>query len=240
MHDLSSIHQKVLELYHNDGYDKAWSYWKLMGLNYGIFLGEVKANEFVNGDELASKINLLDGVSQYSDTSWLKFILDCNIVYIPKKPIRRSISWEHLKQVGETHDGEITISVDGNSYDVTLIRGSAAAHRSDSTVVCDSSFTHDSEWNRLLYPIHEYTLDGYPWNAHRTTSVPLNVWASYTYIGNLNSNRGQGSYCWCIDPHQTDEDRPLVRGCHSVMGSKLSHHTNAGLMNGWRPLLRLR
>ena len=241
MAETSTTQQKVLDLYHNDGPQKAWNYWKLMGNTYGIFLGEVPSTEFINGESLANHIRLTDGVLCNIDTPWLKFILDGNTIYAPMKPLMHSVSWNAINGRGAVFGNEgATINVGDNLYDITLLRGlDVSTFDSDSDVYgYDLSLTHNSEWNRLMYPIH--IGGGYQSAAYSLTpSVPFNEWASYTDDDLVVDYRaGNGSYSLVQETSATSSQR-LIRGLNGITHVSWVITTDAHGGNGWRPALRL-
>jgi len=64
------------------------------------FFGFVTAADFINGDDLAAAIGLLAGVSQFSDTPWIKYMWKGKVCFTPLKTIRRSIDWDSIYNVG--------------------------------------------------------------------------------------------------------------------------------------------
>jgi len=215
------------------------------------FFGEVPTSELITGDDLATAIGLTAGTSQFSNEPWLKFALDDNIIYVAKKPYRHTVSWEHIYQAGAvygTNDNgynpsggnrlqDANISVDGFSLDVTLLRGA----NSDPTGTDDSGYdlvyTHNSEWNRLMYPIHSgiHTSSSNP----SSPSVPYAQWATYSDADILVHNSfGNGSYSWVQETPATSTRR-LYRGYFGVAYVYRYTVTDSRTVNGWRPCLRL-
>ncbi len=99
--------------------------------NYG-FYGEVSAEDFISGDDLASLIGLTAGTSQNSDAGWLKVVDGSKMLLIAKKTLRHSISWNSINAVNAVF-GKI-ITIDGVKYILRLF----------ST----------TEWDRFMYPLH--------------------------------------------------------------------------------------
>ena len=237
---LTSTQQKALDIYHNEGHIKSWNYWKLMGNTYGIFLGEVPSNEFINGESLANHIGLTDGVLCNIDTPWLKFLLDGNIIYVPMKPLMHSVSWDAIDECGAVFENEgAMIDIGSNTYDITLLRGLDASKFDSDVYGYDVSLTHNSEWNRLMYPIHIGS--GYQSAAYSLTpSVPFNEWASYTDDDLVVDHRaGNGSYCWTQETPATSSQRPN-RGYLGVTYVNRIFPSLVYKGIGWRPALRLK
>jgi len=218
------------------------------------FFGEVPTSELITGDDLATAIGLAAGTSQFSNEPWLKFALDDNIIYVAKKPYRHTVSWENIYQAGAvygTNDNgynpsggerlqDAHITVDGYSLDVTLLRGANTDPALYTATGYDMDYTHTSEWNRLMYPIHTgvHTDSGNP----SSPSVPYAQWASYPDSDLFVHNSfGSGSYSWVQETQNTDTARRFLRGYYGVTyvtrstGSAADANSNVG----WRPALRL-
>ena len=241
MIELTSTQKKVLDIYHNDGTQKAWNYWKLMGNTYGIFLGEVPSDEFIDGKSLANHIGLTEGRLCNVVAPWLKFILDGNIIYVPMKPLMHSVSWNAINKCGAAFENEgATINVGGENYDITLLRGvNRNCIISGRYYGWDMDFTHTSEWNRLMYPIHSgiHTDNDNPSNP----SVPYAQWATYSDDDlTVYHGTGNGTVTWVQEAQNTDTTFRFFRGCNGVTYVVRNTTTNANSYNGWRPSLRLK
>jgi len=237
MIELSSAQKKVLDIYHNEGYEKAWNFWKLIGNTYGIFLGEVPSNDFIDGEQLANHIGLTDGVLCNIDTPWLKFILDGNIIYVPMKPLMYSVSWDAINECGAVFENKgATINVGGKNYDITLLRGlNKNNNLSGKFYGFDVDFTHSSEWNRLMYPIHSGIHSGI--NNPTVGSVPFAQWSTYFDV-DLMVDYHVGSATWIQEiPYH---DIRLIRGDLGITYLDWANAKRDGNSRGWRPALRSR
>lgn len=86
------------------------------------FYGFVQPNEFgklvdnpddkqdFNGSNLALAVGLSQGTSQYSDTAWMKFSENGEIIFVPVKALRHTVSWNGIYQQGAVY-GDGTIGV---------------------------------------------------------------------------------------------------------------------------------
>ncbi len=238
---LTSTQRKVLEIYHNEGHIKAWNYWKLIGNTYGIFLGEVLSNKFIDGETLANHIGLTDGMLCNINTSWLKFLLDGNIIYVAKKPLMHSVPWDAIKDCGAVFENEgATIEIDSNTYDITLLRGvNRICILSGQCYGYDMDYTHTSEWNRLMYPIHSgiHTDNDNP----TVGSVPYAQWATYSDSDlDVGYTSDSGEASWVQESRKNDMLYGFVRGYNGVtsVNRPTSSHANSSV--GWRPALRFR
>ena len=215
------------------------------------FFGEVSSNELITGDDLATQLGITQGTSQYSTEPWLKFALDDEIIYVPKKPLRHSISWEHIYQAGAVYGTDdfgnnpsggdrlqdARVTIDGFEFKVTLLKGANSDPTADESGF-DIPLTHNSEWNRLMYPIHSgvHTRADNP----SSPSTPYNQWASYSDSDILvHRDFGNGSYNWTQETHGGSDSYRLRRGYIGVTVVYRTTTTYASSDYGWRPALRL-
>ena len=239
MVELTSTQKKALDIYHNDGHVKAWNYWKLMGNTYGIFLGEVPSNDFIDGETLANHIRLTEGVICNIDTPWLKFLLDGNIIYVAMKPLMHSVSWDDINKCGAVFENEgATINIDSNTYDITLLSG---ANRncilSGQCYGFDMDFTHTSEWNRLMYPVHSGVHEDN--DNPSTPSVSYAQWATYSDSDlGVRYTPDRGTAAWVQETQHTNDAKCFNRGYNGVTYVCSSTPTVATSDFGWRPVLR--
>lgn len=230
---LPKTHQKVLDVYHKEGHVKAWNFWKLMGFNYGIFLGEVHCEDFITGEELCNYINLKYGTVHFTDIPWLKFILDGQILYVSKKVIRYGLSWNDIDEVGAVTEAQnCDIIIHGDTYLVTLLRGINDNIEYESRYA-DDDITKYSEWNRLMYPISKGE------NGGVSKHTPYHQWAEYTERDLLpSSSLLDMAHTWCQDITFSDVFR-IRRGGHYVESISPVDREYALSTCGYRPCLRL-
>jgi len=240
MIELSNTQKKALDIYHNEGHAKAWNYWRLMGNTYGIFLGEVTSNGFIDGESLANHIGLTEGVLCNVDKPWLKFILDGNIIYVAKKPLMHSVSWDAINSCGAVFENEgANIDINSDTYDITLLRGFKGNIDSNKELYgFDKYETHNSEWNRLMYPIHS----GVHTDANNPSSpsIPYVQWASHTDrdLG-VHYTLERGTATWVQETQNTDASIRFLRGSLGVTYVTRATSTAAYGNFGWRPALRI-
>ncbi|MFA5623281.1 MAG: hypothetical protein WC981_03570 [Candidatus Dojkabacteria bacterium] len=210
------------------------------------FFGEVASDEFISGDALASAIGLIAGISQNSTTSWLKFYIDGGIIYVPKKPIRHTVSWQDIYQAGAVYgdnttglhpagtarvqDTQVTIGED--TYKVMLLKGANSNPVTDEYGY-DVAASHGSEWNRLFYNIattiysDKASQEGDQWVEY--TDDDLGTW----FFEDV------GAYNWCIEQSVAETNCRVIRGHSGVSYLLRLTVTNAHVNYGWRPKLEL-
>lgn len=205
----------------------------------GMFIREVPASEFITGDVLASQIGLTAGTSQHSDAGWLKFAdgVDGKTKYISKKPLRHSISWNHINAVGAVF-GSANVSINGGTYKVRLLSGANTNPSTTPNGSFDRPGTHGTEWNRLLYRVSAGPFADMA-NTLASEGISTGDWAQYTEIDLLPHRKyGNGSYSWCQETGTTGDTR-VGRGYVGVSNSAQSITSDVSAYTGWRPVLEL-
>lgn len=210
---------------------------KLIGGNLQAgFFGEVPANSFITGKELSNMLGFGNGSILYSDEPWLKFAYLGKIEFIPKKPIRNYVDWWYLNTRRFIY-GDKTIEIKGKTYKIRLIKGKTEG-KQDNTTSYSGSINHNSEWNRLMLPIHKDAPSS--WAYPNNVESPTENW-NIGYTDNdlgLNYQESEGSYTWCQEYGET-RDLRLCRGFRGVS------YSNSGLIDehskhqAWRPVLEL-
>lgn len=204
------------------------------------FFGEVLSSDIINGLDLANRIGLVSGTAQNSDIPWLKFVLDGKLLFIPKKTLRTLISWNQINAVDAVY-GDREIVINNYLFKIRLIKTiNPKITVIDSALVngADKAITHDSEWNRLMYPICEEI-----GNYHKTSQKGPN-WANYSVTElNVGGGNSLSSLSWCQERDSIDNTKSLLRGSTSdsgVTGSSWGYAwENTNKNYGWRPLLEL-
>lgn len=199
-----------------------------------VFHGEVLPSEIgIDGHILSEHLNLTAGQAQFPGEPWLKFTLDGKTIYLAKKPLRYALSWDQLNEVGAV-DGSATIARNGKSYRVRLLRGTAKAPGINE-VGFDTPSTHGSEWNRIMYRIHN---GKHTDPKNKTNSNPLPKLANY---GDddllLYPSFGHGSRCWCAD--SVGDNYRVIRGYSGVSNLYRELTSALHIKSGWRPVLEL-
>lgn len=194
------------------------------------FLGEVSDEELISGDQLALEVGLSAGVPVNQGAGWLKFIHRGKILYIAKKPLRHSISWDQLYSSGLVYGvegpgpstGTNGIEVDQNVV-VPVGADSAVKVRLLTGGNANPSDSAGGEWNELLYPIS----DGDP---------DRRGWAAYT-----NSELGflSSAHQWAQEDRDTTASQAVVRGGGGVTFYIYLSKTSGDYQRLWRPVLEL-
>ena len=230
------------------------------------FFGIVPASDFITGDQLASEVGVTQGTSQFSDTPWLKFAFEGEVYMIPQKPIRHSISWDHLYLQGAVYgDGllagesgaehhnltsssgsdlsatrqDATVTVNGLRYEVALMRGAADDPTNSYNDSDRGSLGPENEWNALMLPIHEKSLAN---NWNYASYVPtVNGWDINFSDADLltHNNFGNGSYTWCQESSDADLSLRVLRGSLGVSYLGAFDSALTDCHRGWRPRLKL-
>lgn len=200
------------------------------------FYGEVPTSEFITGDELARKIGLTAGKSQFSNEPWLKFSYLGKTEFIAKKPFRHSISWNNIN-VANAVFGNRTIKIGDNTYKIRLPKGKNEGKQNDSSSYT-GSILHNSEWNRLMLPIHQKAPSN--WAYKGNVKSPTENWnVGYTDADLFtHMNAGNGVFSWCQEYGESTSFRLFRDGAGvSSAGSNTPSYSDSNY--GWRPVLEL-
>lgn len=216
------------------------------------FYGEVSASELVDGLTLANMVGISEGVAFNNDSPWLKFSWQGRVQYTPLRPIRNSISWDTLYAAGAAYGTgdfgafpstnvpntlqDARVDINGYQYKVRLMGGTATGAAGSSGYNLERTF--GSEWNQLLYPVHNgvHTDARNPSVHTDPTAAPFGAWAQYNdeELGLI----GDGRIAWIFD-RGGDSSRRATRGSVGITHKGNDHGSNAATSRGWRPVLEL-
>jgi hypothetical protein len=122
-------------------------YWGTPGPGYLVagdmsegYFGFVSVSQLISGTSLAQAIGLSSGTSQFSDAGWLKWAKNNKILFVAKKTLRHSASWNQIDSLGAVF-GEKTVEIGGFTYKVRLLTG--------------GKHPGGGEWNVLMYGVHK-------------------------------------------------------------------------------------
>lgn len=200
------------------------------------FYGEVPASEFITGDELCSMVGITEGISQFSNEPWLKFAYLGDLVFVAKKPIRHSISWNHINEKGCVF-GEKIVTIEGQRYKVTLLKTKTEG-KQDVSSGYQGAILHNSMWNRLMGQIHEEAPSNwaYPDNMENTL---VNWGINYTDEDlYTHGDYGNGFLSWCQEYGPNTNFR-MTRGGYGVSYSYPGDPGSTSKDHSFRPALIL-
>lgn len=201
------------------------------------FFGEVSVGCLINGNVLASAVGLSHGVAQNSNEPWLKFILTGKVLYVAKKPLRHSISGDHLISTNLLNGGK-TVTIKNKVYKVRVLKGANANPAGALQNSYDPTVTHGSEWNRLMYHI-----SGKPFSTAENTLASEGItegdWAQYSELelGTTNASPN-GNTCFCQE-NGSRTDIIIRRGGPGVARFNEVVKSYVSIYGGWRPVLEL-
>lgn len=190
------------------------------------YFGEVSAPEFFSYSDLAAEVSLTQGTNTWPDDTWFKFYRKGKVLYIPRMPVRQSITWQELFNRGLVYGTDIDFN--GDTFIIRLIRGTSNENPTTNeyrVITNISTETINSEWDDLYTLVSEIT---YP-----TQKMP-NV-ENYSESFLRISNRVSGSSA------PTQETSPsndaLFRGFESVLHAITRPKGTTDTGRGWRPIL---
>ena len=214
-------------------------------LNLGYY-GPLPQTSLFTEPELSALLGIENlGVALNTDFVWLKFSYKERTLFIPSKPLRRSVSWQDLYLEGlvfgtnldEFHPNGFGVNqnryvylADEGRFKVRLPYGRSGDETSDyvnTGADFDPVVTHDSEWNELLYRITD---------AVNTTdpSAPAGVWDSFT-AGDLQLTGGAGSAS--LSANVNEDGHVVYRGFNYVDRTTTIDFESRSNILGWRPVL---
>ena len=90
------------------GNEEAGFYGFVQPSEFGLLTDNTDGQQDFNGANLALAVGLAQGTAQYSDTAWMKFSRNGEIVFVPVKPIRHTLSWNSIYNQGAVY-GDNTV-----------------------------------------------------------------------------------------------------------------------------------
>lgn len=132
------------------------------------YFGEVTYDKLLSGDELALRVGISVGNSVNALTNWLKFAHKGKILFIPKVPIRTTLSYNNLYAAGLVYGvddvGAVVpnnqaavnqkklVEIEGDQFLVRLMTGAASNPAVYTSVGANADATglDGSEWNDLM------------------------------------------------------------------------------------------
>jgi hypothetical protein len=221
------------------------------------YFGTVSSAEFISGSALASSIGLTSGTAINDTTDWLKFYWHGQIHYIPMKPLRRSVSWDHIYDRGAVYgvssmglfgkgtaapsvvqNREVTIGTD--TFRVKLLKGAENGDVDGSTsFTAAGEYGRNSEYNDLIYRVHQDVPSSASGLTYDGGGQIGDNWASYTDT-DLVIAAGDGRAKWAIERRSDSTSSRVFRG--NVRLSILYSNTSSGVRtdSGWLPSLVLK
>lgn len=196
------------------------------------YKGITRSADFVYGDTLASLVGLTGGGEINVDSGWLHFIEDSGLeLYIAKKPIRCSNSYEQIMTATDNGSKEVTIR--GEVYICRLLSGAISS--TDWAVPSNAG----GEWNRYMYNVYD--------NTDRAGIPSALIWGDYTRTmlglgtpGGTDLSNGVFTVCaellangYCL----RGNDWQNSSGDHPIMGIWNMPANNPQAYYGWRPIL---
>lgn len=205
--------------------------------DHGYF-GEFSSAEVIRGDSLAAQLGIQQGTAVHVTDGWLGFALNGKRLLVAKKPIRHTISWDALSKAGVVFGREILIQ--NTRMLVRLPKGVLYSPADDSAAYAfydDSTLTHGSEWNRLLYHVSAMVDPRRPsWVS--SEGIAVGTFAQFTEneLGISGSEAWRAN--WCQEPLKSKASSKIIRGNNGVVNiSYISSWQTGGL--AWRPILEL-
>lgn len=200
-----------------------------------IYCGVMGGSEFITLAEIKTAIGLSAGTVWNSGVTWVKYMLDGHVLYMPLSTGYVGVSWQSLYQCGAVYGSDGTgtypapsntpvkqnkvISWKGYRFLVRLPR----VGLTDPLALGQSAIEPGSEWGRMMFPI--------------ASDVP----ASKTEAGEKwgSRNLAVGSTLILSQESQSDNTNNTIGPYQSVIQRANASKTNVGSVMHWRPVLEL-
>ena len=177
------------------------------------FYGEVDASDLIGGMALSELCDLSSiGVLMEDNPTWLKFSRFGKILFIPKVPLRHSITIDQYRDRDLVYGR--TVVIRGHRYLVRFMTGGNANPATDS----------GGEWNDLMYPI----------SVGRPANQP--IWANYSQSSLKVTDGGLGSATFCQEV-RSGQTFHIYRGYTGIRTFSQAHANSTMNHYGWRPVL---
>ena len=229
------------------------------------YKGLVRSSDFINGEQLASRIGLEEGKPQHSSCDWLHFILNDQELLVPTKTFRYCVSWREIYERGAVYSDtegfgpypggsgvnqNCYVTVGGTQYKVTLLKGSNGDNHTHTIgynydnhpSLYDPESTWDSEWNRLMYRVH----DGVHSSNYLNPIKPSHPYATWEQLSDVQLQLDHlkdenGTAIWCQEKGTRSgyiSDMRVFRGYCGISYIGGGHTDPPLSFLGWRPVLR--
>lgn len=172
-----------------------------------------------------------------NDSGWLKFVHNGKIKYIAKKPFMHTVSWDDIAKAEAVY-GNRTVRIGSRLFRVSLLSGAEADPSSWTTAsTATDNKGAGSEWNELVYRVHNTVPTDGSATYHGGKQVGLNWW-NFT-DADIVVGSGKGRYTWCKETTAFNTADRVFRGDVSLSGFSNNTSSNPGTGAGWRPCLTL-
>jgi hypothetical protein len=190
------------------------------------FLGEVTTPQLFGENQTILDHFNPTGTNFNTDTNYLKFEnTNGTILFVPKTPVKHSISWDAINGGNATQDpsnvnsgvyGAMQKTINGETYKIRLLKGANTNPSSGS----DTARHDNSEWDHLLVAL----------NTHNSSIY------NDAYFG-TGSGNGRGS--WTQEQYESISSSRVSRGYYGLSIFVYENSFNTHSNNGWRPVLEL-
>lgn len=162
-----------------------------------------------------------------NDSGWLKFVHQGKIKYIAKKPFMHTVSWDDIAKAEAVYCNR-TVRIGSRLFRVSLLTGAEADPTSWTTGNTDPVQGVGSEWNTLMYRVH---------NTVPSSQVGANWWNFSD--ADIVVTTGNGRATWCRETVASNTAGRVYRGYASLSGFGNNTSSAANTDFGWRPCLTL-
>lgn len=143
-----------------------------------VYEGEVLGSQLISMSNLTTLVGMNTvGTAINQDSTWLKYVIKGKSHYVAKKPIRLNVSWDNLNNKNIVNGSKL-IEIGDGLYRIRLLKGTAQNPAQNVVTGYDSPFTYTSEWNQLLYHVHNGNY--YGGNTLASEGISVGDWAQFS------------------------------------------------------------
>lgn len=205
------------------------------------YFGTLKPEDFFTLDQLTNAIEVEPGSELIKDDNfeWIKYWSEGKVLFIPNKSLRKSVTFNELKNNNLVYGNRTIEDRFGNKYKIRLIKGL----NSDAGFVNDGNPADNlkySEWNTLRLPMHERAKVN-DWKYPEYVEFDLPYWGHKKKDDYFGIQAGvDGRSAWCMEDYNASGTSGYARSTgKSPEWYASATKTYGGSNMGWLPVLEL-
>jgi hypothetical protein len=205
------------------------------------YYGTLTSSAMLGTLDAAALIGLTVGTPINPTTDWLKFAYKGKILFVPKMPLRRDVTWNDIYAAGAVYGvagvGNFpatptvtqnrTITIGGNKFLVRLFKGADADPCPTSQYAVNNVVgTQNSEWTQLMQRV---------WDTDPTATF----WEKFTAAQMGTTIGATDCGAWCQEQHPFAATTRVLRNYRGLLGMTADYVYSSGaasLTECWWPV----
>lgn len=208
------------------------------------YYGTLTSSAMLGSVEASSLIGLTVGTAINSTTDWLKFAYKGKILFVPKMPLRRDVTWNDIYAAGAVYgvagvgnfpatpnvNQNRTVTIGGNKFLVRLFKGADADPCPTAQYAVNNVVgTQNSEWTQLMQRV---------WDTDPTATF----WEKFTAAQMGTTIGASDCGAWCQEQHPYATNTRVLRNYRGLLGMTADYVYSSGaaaLTECWWPVFEL-